>query len=145
MRVLLDANIYISYLLSPASDTPPMVVVEAAFTGAYTLLATAGVIAELRDKTATKPYLANRITQTQAERLVAIIATIAESVPEVDEPLPEVGGDRKDDYLYAHALVGRADYLVSGDKGVLQVRQIGAVQLLSPFEFLQVLRQADLG
>ncbi len=58
---------------------------------------------------------------------------------------PRWGGDRKDDYLYAHALVGRADYLVSGDKGVLQVRQIGAVQLLSPFEFLQVLRQADLG
>jgi len=38
MRVLLDANIFISYLLSPASDTPPMIVVEAAFTGAYTLL-----------------------------------------------------------------------------------------------------------
>ncbi len=144
MRVLLDANIYISYLLSPASDTPPMVVVEAAFTGAYTLLATAGVIAELRDKTATKPYLANRITQIQAERLVAIVATIAESVPEINEPLPEVGNDRKDDYLYAHALVGQANYLVSGDKGVLQVRRIGDLQLLSPSEFLQVLQQADL-
>lgn len=141
MRALLDANIFISYLLSPASETPPMVVAEAAFTGAYTLLITAGVIAELRDKAATKPYLTARITPSQTEQLVEILGTVAETVSELGEPLPEVGRDRKDDYLYAHALVGRADYLVFGDKDVRAVREISGMHIVSPAEFLQILQQ----
>jgi putative PIN family toxin of toxin-antitoxin system len=139
--VLLDANIFISYLLSPANDSPPIEIVEAAFNGAYTLVITAGVIAELRDKIATKPYLAARITQAEAERLVKLLNVVAETVPEIGESLPEVGRDRKDDYLYAHALIGRADYLVSGDKDVRDIRRIGDMQIASPTEFFQILQQ----
>lgn len=139
IRALLDANLFISYLLSPASDSPAIRVVEAAFTGDYQLLMTAGVVDELREKTATKPYLASRITSEETDRLVRILGTVAEVVPEIKESLPEVGRDRKDDYLFAHAVVGRADYLVSGDKGVQEVHKIGDVLVMSPAEFLQVL------
>jgi putative PIN family toxin of toxin-antitoxin system len=144
VRALLDAKIYISYLLSPARDSPPIAIVEAAFTGAYTVVIPAGVIAELRDKIATKAYLAARITQPQAERLVELLNAVAETLPEIKESLPEVGRDRKDDYLYAHALIGRADYLVSDDKDVRDILRIGDVQIISPTEFFQILQQAGL-
>ncbi|MBA2277216.1 MAG: putative toxin-antitoxin system toxin component, PIN family [Chloroflexia bacterium] len=144
MRALLDANIFISYLLTPGSDTPPVLVVEAAFTGAYTLLITSTVIAEVHDKTSTKPYLAARITQNQVARLADHLSTIAETIPEIEDALPEVGSDRKDDYLFAHALVGCANYLVSGDDGVLRIGQIEGVRIVSPAQFVEILRQSDL-
>lgn len=144
MRALLDANVFISYLLRRTGDTPPIATVGAAFTGAYLLLMTAGIAAEIREKTATKPYLTARITPTDLERLVGLINVVAETVPELDRPFPEIGRDRKDDYLYAHAVIGRADYLVSGDRDVLSVGRIGRVQIVSPAEFIDVLRQADL-
>ncbi len=143
MRALLDANVYISYLLLPSSDTPPISVVRAAFNGAYVLLLTEGVVAELRNKTVTKSYLGRRITPTQTERLINILDAVAEAIPELEEPFPSIGKDRDDDYLYAHAVIGGADYLVSGDKGVLDVRQIGDVQIVNPAEFLQILLRAD--
>ena len=142
MRALLDANLFISSLLSPDSASAVVQVVEGAFTGAYTLLLPEGVIAELRGNTATKPYLVSHITPDQSERLVDLLSSIAERIPELDEPFPEVGHDRKDDYLYAHALLGRADFLVSGDRDALAVRQIGEVRIVSPDEFLQILKDA---
>jgi putative PIN family toxin of toxin-antitoxin system len=142
MRALLDANIFLSFLLDRTSNTPPVSVVEAAFNGHYTLLVTARVIDETREKSQTKPYLAARIKQHQVNQLVKILDAVAMRVPELQRPYPEVGPDRKDDYLYAHAITGQADFLVSGDKHVRAVSNIGDVKIVSPGEFLQILRQA---
>lgn len=138
----MDANVYIIYLLSSDPSTPSSAALTAALGGAYTLLLTNGVIVELRRKTATRHYLAARITQAEVDDLVRDLGIIAESVPDLDEPLPAVGRDRKDDYLFAHAVVGQADYLVSGDIGVQGVGRIGDVRIVSPAEFLQILADA---
>lgn len=61
-------------------------------------------------------------------------------MPEIPEPLPEVGRERKDDYLFAHAVVARSDFLVSGDKGVQAVGNIGDVRVVSPAELVRVIK-----
>lgn len=142
MRALFDANIYISYLLAPSADSPPVGIVEAAVGGACQLLVTEGVLAELRDKTSTKPWLAAHITPEQVARLERILIAVAEAIPEIGEPYPEVGSDRKDDYLYAHSILANADFLVSGDKGVLRMRRVGDVDIVSPAEFMKILEVA---
>jgi predicted nucleic acid-binding protein len=68
---------------------------------------------------------------------------IAERLPELDVPYPEIGNDRKDDYLFAHAVVGQADYLVSGDGGVRVIDRIGDVRIVSPAEFIAILDTPD--
>ncbi len=117
--------------------------VEAALDGRYVLLISEGVIDEVRRNTATKPYLAQRITQPQVERLVRSLLVIAESIPDLGIPYPEVGKDRKDDYLFAQARYGEADYLVSGDTGVRGVDRIGAVRIVTPAEFVAILHRND--
>lgn len=141
IRALLDAHVFISYLLSPDGTSATIQAVERAFTGAYTLLLPTSVIDELRGRTATKPWLAAHITPEECEWLVRILMTVAEALPEIEGTLPEVGRDRKDDYLFAHAVVGRADFLVSGDKGVQAVGRIGDVRVVSPADFLKVLHE----
>jgi putative PIN family toxin of toxin-antitoxin system len=139
MRALLDANVYLSYLLAPDGQAPPSALVQMAITRKYTLLLTEGIIAEVRDKSENKPYLSARITQPQVERLIEILDAVAEHVPPIGEDLPRVGRDRKDDYLFAHAVVGQADVLVSGDGGVRGIERIGDVRILSPAEFVAIL------
>jgi putative PIN family toxin of toxin-antitoxin system len=142
MRALLDANIYISFLLTRNPASPPHRVVDAALDGAYDLLISAGVIDEVRRNTTTKPYLAERITPPEVERLVRNLLIIAESFPDLDVPYPKIGNDRKDDYLFAHAVLGEADYLVSGDGGVRGIERIGGVHIVTPAEFVELLDAA---
>lgn len=154
LRALLDANVFISYLLSPNGTSSTVRVVEAAFTGAYQLLLPFGVITELRGKTASsdigtgediaansRPFTGLKQPQVlpYKAKLAGFLESVAEILPEIPEPLPEVGRDRKNDYLFAHAVVGRADVLVSGDKGVQAVGQIGEVRIESPAGFLRMI------
>jgi len=58
--------------------------------------------------------------------------------------VPAASRDRKDDYLLAHAIAGRADYLVSGDADLLSVDRVGGVAIVNPAGFLRVPQDADL-
>lgn len=51
--------------------------------------------------------------------------------------------DSKDDFLIAHAIVAEADYLVSWDRDLLDLREIGGVLIVSPPELLRRLREAN--
>ena len=53
------------------------------------------------------------------EAFARLVAREAEIAPRIEAPIPAVTRDPEDDYLIAYALVGRADYLVSGDKDLL--------------------------
>ena len=57
VRVLLDANLLISYLLTPERPSAPTLIVTAALNGAYRLILTDELRAEVRDKVTTKRYL----------------------------------------------------------------------------------------
>ncbi len=141
-RAYLDANVFISYLLRPKATTATVVIVGLAFRNAFTLLVSEPVLSELRTTVAAKPYLASRIAPADVDDLVALLMERGESVPTVSEPYPEIGPDRRDDYLFAHAIHGQADYLVSGDDHLLSVGQIDGVGIVSPSAFRDILEQA---
>ncbi len=76
--------------------------------------------------------------------MIAILTTVAELIPRLPEPYPEIGRDRKDDFLIAHGIVSGADYLVSWDKDLLDLKEIDGMRIVSPPEFLRILREAGL-
>jgi putative PIN family toxin of toxin-antitoxin system len=115
MRVLCDTNILISYLLSSENTGTIVKVVESAYAGDYTLVLPAEVIEELRRKVAEKAWLAARIPPETAETFITALTAIAFLPGPITEPLPQVGRDRKDDYLLAYGAVAACDYLVTGD------------------------------
>lgn len=53
--------------------------------------------------------------------------------------LPGVTRDPKDDPLVACAVEGRAGYLVSGDRDLLDLGEGGGVQVVTPRWFLEIL------
>jgi uncharacterized protein len=143
MRALLDANILISYLLTPESGTIAQVV-DAGISGRYTLLLPEELLSEFVEKARAKPYLAERIAVEELRELAEVLTEMSEAIPRISGEIPAVTRDPKDDYLLAYALVGQADYLVTGDSDLLVLRQIesgdGAVaRIVTPRAFAEII------
>ena len=144
LRVLLDANVLISSLLSPSPTSSTRLILTAALAGRFTVLFTPAVGRELISKCAERPDLAARIPQAAVQELLATLGAVAEHVPPLPGPFPEVGRDRKDDYLVAHAWAAGAHYLVSWDRDLCDLGRVGGVKIVSPAEFLQILGDQGL-
>jgi putative PIN family toxin of toxin-antitoxin system len=143
VRVLLDTNVLISYLLIRRVGTPIEHVVEAALEGRYTLLLPAGVVAELSVKVATKPYLAERVDQEAVERLVAGLSVVGEIVPPSSTRGVSDIRDPKDRFLLRAAWDGRADVLGTGDRDLLILADEAAPpRIVTPAEFAAELADA---
>jgi hypothetical protein len=136
MRVLVDANVFIRYLLTPQRSSPSAAIVRAAILGDFTLLLPEALMQELVARASAKPYLAQRIQAADLAELAGILESVAEIVPRITQPIPAVTRDPKDDYLIAHALVGRADYLVTGDADLLALDEVGGTKIVTPRAFV---------
>lgn len=139
MRALLDTNVLISYLLLPVGPGAVNSVIEAALTSRFTPLVAEHTLTELAASIATKPYLARRIEPRDGEVLSVALREVAEVVPPVSDDLPAIVRDRKDDYPIASAVIGRADYIVTGDADLLTLGEIAGVEVVSPAAFARIL------
>jgi putative PIN family toxin of toxin-antitoxin system len=140
MRALFDSNIFISYAASSAVESVVITIVEAALLQEFTLLMTEEVIEEFGRKVREKPYLATRITVVDANELITALSTVVEVIPAIDT-IPAVGRDKKDDYLLANAVVGRAQYLVTQDENLLVLGAFEGIKIVPPGEFASQLRK----
>jgi putative PIN family toxin of toxin-antitoxin system len=145
VRVLVDANVYISYLLIRFGDRDPNVIVDGALAGLYVPLLVPELTAELQRKIAEKPYLSDRISPHELGELAESLRLLAEELHPLDEPPPPRGRDPKDDYLFAHAIAAAADFIVSGDNDVVAVGQVDGIRILSTAEFARMLRRLRTG
>jgi len=139
VRVLLDTNIYISYLLTPNALSPILAVVDAAFNGEYVLLLPEESLQELAAAIDRSDYLRYHIAAVDERQLIHALSAVGESIPRIGQRITRVTRDRTDDYLIAYALVGEAEYLVSGDKDLLALGKQERFEIVSPRDFLQIL------
>ena len=137
IRVLVDSNIFISYALSPDSSGAITGTVESLWIGDIELVFPDSVATEIRATVERKSYLRDRIAPEDIEALIKELRSIAlPSDPSPLEILP-VLRDSKDDYLLAEAISANADYLVSGDRDLLDIRDdITRPRIVTPAEFL---------
>ena len=144
-RALIDTNAFISYLLSRVPETSAIgAILAAAAAGRFTLLFTPDVADEIRTTVAERPELSARIGTSDIDALLTTVDSLAESIPRIEDEVPRVGRDPKDDYLIAHAVVAAADYLVSWDYDLRDIGEIDGLKIVSPSKFPHALRDAGL-
>lgn len=75
--------------------------------------------------------------------MLKVLLAVSETVPSVIEAIPEVIRDSKDDSLLAYALVGRVDYLVTGDDDLLSLKEVGGLKIVKPSMWRSALMWQD--
>jgi len=139
MRVVIDANVFIGYLLTPNETGVLHTIIDALFEGRYTLLLFEELIEEFAQTAIRKQHLAKRIFVDEIDELLFSLRAVAEEVPPITEAIPAIVRDYKDDYLIAYSVVYHADYLVTGDKDLLALQQIEQVKIITPAEFARII------
>lgn len=139
MRVVIDANVVISFLLSKG-DTVSFVFDEWE-KETFVVLVSSDILIELEDVI----DRATKLTKDAVDRLeaAAMKRRLRKSTIRVrDISSVRVSKDDKDNRYLACAKDGEADYLVTGDKKhLLSLKKYGTSQIVSPKEFVEVLRK----
>jgi putative PIN family toxin of toxin-antitoxin system len=143
MKVLIDANVFLSYLLSPSLTSTISTVVTACFTTDIEVLVPCELIAEITEKLATKRYFRERVPQDKIDQFIQQLTSLAELPPPL-EGIASYGRDPKDDYLIAYGVVNDADYVVTGDADLLVLSEVGTLQIVAPANFLTILKEEGM-
>jgi putative PIN family toxin of toxin-antitoxin system len=135
IRVILDVNVLLSYLLTSDVGRTVTLVVRSCLTGMVELILPDTLFDELARTLTTKPYFQQRVTSSEAE--VFIQQLRAFRTVGVD-PLSHTSFSRdpNDDYLIVYGLVNDVDFLVTGDNDLLVLKRIGNLQIVTPAGFL---------
>ena len=135
MKVILDTNIFISFLLAPGNARTITQVVDICVTkSSVTLIVPPELLAELSEKVLEKSYLKARILQADLDEFLEVIKSIAIIPPKLAD-MPLLSPDPDDDYLLAHGLLEEVDYIVAGDAALLALGQIDALNIVDATTF----------
>jgi putative PIN family toxin of toxin-antitoxin system len=144
VKVILDANVWISYLLAPDETRTVVKVVEACFTASATLFVPPELIDDLKATVRISAHLSSRIPQARLIDLVDTLHAVGIVPPPIaaseSESQPATH-DAKDDYLLAQALLIHVDYLITGDKDLLILEQIQNLRILSAAQFWAIIAE----
>ncbi len=139
MRVILDANIIISALLSRYEDSTVKRIVRACLLSPEIhLIFPAQLKEEILNVWERKKPLQKLISRQKLDSILKEIEQIAE-IPFPIEQIASHSRDSKDDYLIAYGLLEQADYLVSGDRDLTVLKRMKGLHILSPAEFIEIL------
>lgn len=134
--VVIDANVFLSFLLFPDNQTAAVRVVQGAIDGDFDVVFPAGVAEELRRKVREKPYFRARIAERSLENLIQLMMDVAMD-PWESVSWPHQSRDPKDQYLLDAAAGNGVDFLITGDKGLLETgRAPESALIVSPAQFL---------
>lgn len=137
MRAVLDPNVIISGLLSPAGNAARLL--EAWGNGEFELIASSALFEEL-ERALGYPKLRRHISEADARRVLRWLTESATVVDDPAEPPSVRSADPGDDYLIALA-ASRDAILVSGDRHVLDLA--AEIPVFEPARFLEHLVEHD--
>jgi putative PIN family toxin of toxin-antitoxin system len=138
MRLILDTNILLSALLSPLGA--PAKLLDAWERKTFTLVACDALIAELRD-VAGRPFFRSRLRASAAELLAAGLRDFSFFCQDLPSGL--IAPDPKDSYLLALAEASQAEFLVTGDKELLSLREHKSTEIITLAAMIELLKEGE--
>ena len=141
MRVVIDANVYVSALIS--SKGAPARIIEHWLQGKFDVLISQAIVDEIVRVTAYEKLKKYARLRENRQEFVQLLADQGIFV-EPQETLQVVEADESDNRYVECAVAGNAQYLVSGDPHLLQVGEYLSIQFVSPAVFDTLLESENL-
>ncbi|MBD3589429.1 putative toxin-antitoxin system toxin component, PIN family [Bacteroides sp. GM023] len=128
IKVIVDTNLWISFLIGRKLSCLLSLLSHPNFE----LVVSQELLDEIRE-VSSRPKLMKYFSQEQIALLLDFMSEETQSY-QLENIMPRCR-DPKDDYLLELAIVSKADYLVTGDKDLLDLDKIGSCQIVSAIEF----------
>ena len=139
MRVVLDANVFVSAAIRSGSSH--RIVQRWLRGGSFEVVMCPALLAEIDDVLTGRERLRRWIDLGLAERFVDTLRTLVDLVDDPDEVIAATR-DRDDDYLVALARAHCADFIVTGDRDLLEWAD-QQPPVITPAAFETLLAAAD--
>ncbi|MBS3176546.1 putative toxin-antitoxin system toxin component, PIN family [Candidatus Woesearchaeota archaeon] len=131
MKVVIDTNIFVSGIFWKGS---PHQVLLAWRQGRYTLITSVDILSEI------SKVLNDFEIKLPKEMINEWIELIIKNsiIVEPKEKIQAVKEDPKDDMFIEAAVTAKADYVISGDKHLLKLKQFGDTKIISASQFNEI-------
>jgi len=136
IRAVIDTNVLVSGIIS--EHGAPRQIVKAWHERRFTLLTSALIIAEVM-RVLRYPRIQQTYRLSEEDILLVRDTLLSDALVLEDQYQVTRSRDPHDNLFLACALEGRADYLISGDAHLLEIKYYHGVQILSPRQFLDIL------
>ncbi|MEK6781108.1 MAG: putative toxin-antitoxin system toxin component, PIN family [Bacteroidota bacterium] len=132
-KVIIDTNLWISFLIGKELQNLKDLIT----TEKVKLITTDQLITELKIVTA-RPKLQKYFDQEKIAELISFLDIVAEKVK--IKNIEQTCRDPKDDFLLALSKESKADYLITGDKVLLEIGIYARTEILTVNKFKEKIR-----
>lgn len=137
IRVIFDTNVWISFLIGKKLSSLKDYIIDKSIT----IIVTEQLLEEIRVVTQ-RNKLKKYFSENSVKELLELMEIVAENVK--IKPTHFISRDLKDNFLLDLIEFSKADYLVTGDKDLLEHNPFKTAQILNPVEFENYLNQRNL-
>jgi putative PIN family toxin of toxin-antitoxin system len=137
MKVVLDTNVAVSAAVSPKG--PPAEIVRAWRAHSFTWVTSLTLLDEL-ERTLLSPQI-RRYLAWDEDEIAEFLAAVRQEA-EVTSPTRQIdviGDDPADNRVLEAAVSAQADYIVSGDHHLLDLKTYEGVEIVTPARFVAIL------
>jgi putative PIN family toxin of toxin-antitoxin system len=133
-RIVLDTNILVSAIIASGYSAN---ILDRVRSGELTLITSSHLLEEFSDVIA-RPRITRKYPQVaeRADDLVDFLRAFTELVQGTPGE-SQISRDRDDDFVLACAVEGSADYIISGDPHLLDLKTHRNITILTPREFVE--------
>jgi len=132
VKIVLDTNVYVSATLSKGK---PYYVLDSAERGETDLYISPFILHEIEDVLGRDKI---PFEQKDTERFVDKVLSVATVVTPDEEP-DVIEDDPSDNQVLACALEADTEYLVSGDRHLLELEEYAGIEIMEPAEFMSTM------
>ena len=139
IRAVVDTNILISALITKKASSP-LQVYNLIKSEHFLLITSPAILEELEDVISREEII--KLHQRTAKQIQEILKEIVETsyiVPGLIS-MEVVKEDPDDDKFIAAALEGQADYIISGDQPLLNIKEYHGIKIISPTDFIRLMQ-----
>ncbi|MBI3443724.1 putative toxin-antitoxin system toxin component, PIN family [Candidatus Woesebacteria bacterium] len=142
IRAVLDTNILVSAIITKKAS-PPLQLYKAFTTQQFLLITSPSILAEAEDVINREKVIRyHKRTPEQRREVMELLVKL--SYVTLEAVLPEkiiIKRDPQDDKFLHAAQEAHADYIVSGDHHLLDLKEHEGIKIVTPYDFLSILKK----
>jgi putative PIN family toxin of toxin-antitoxin system len=139
ITAILDANVLVSAMLTPKGH--PAEILREWRGGTFDLVISLSILKEIQ-RVISYPKINKRLTQSNLEANEFLLGLAQFSIMVYEEPqIDVIKEDPSDNKYLACAQRGEVDFVVSGDQHLLKLQNYKGTRIVTPKEFLNILRE----